>query len=69
MNYIYDQNGKLVEQLQDIEDRSIIFVKRDPGFDLRDREIDIIMRKLDRNQREQKSSVDSKLFKQNPINV
>jgi hypothetical protein len=32
LNYIYCQEGQLIERVDQIQDKSILFVKRDPGF-------------------------------------
>lgn len=43
LNYIYDINGKNVIKLSSIEDNSIIFVKRDPGFRITERDTSFII--------------------------
>lgn len=43
LNYIYDQDGNLVERIQQIKDKSILFVKRDPGFNLSEEEFNLLI--------------------------
>ena len=51
LNYIYDQEGTLIENIEKVQDKSILFVKRDPGFFLTESEFNHVIRALDREQR------------------
>ena len=43
LNYIYDQDGKLIERIQQIKDKSILFIKKDPGFNLNESEFNHVI--------------------------
>ena len=60
LNYIYNTKGKMITSLKHIKNKAIIFVKRGPGFNLTEREINVITRMLERNQRERRKYVDIK---------
>ena len=51
LNYIYDQGGSMIEHVSQIVDRSILFVKRDPGFNISEKEFNHVIRTLEREQR------------------
>ena len=38
LNYLYNQEGGIIEKIEQIADRSIVFVKRDPGFNVSEQE-------------------------------
>ena len=48
LNYIYDQGGKMIERVVDIADKSILFVKRDPGFNISENDYNHVIRTLER---------------------
>lgn len=43
LNYVYDINGKLVRNLGNLEDNAILFVKRDPGFRITERDTSFVI--------------------------
>jgi len=49
INYIYDQDGHLIEDISEVDDRDILFVKRDPGFHLSEKDFNHVIRTLERD--------------------
>ena len=51
LNYIYDQDGNNIESIKQIKDRSLVFLKRDHGFNLSEKDFSVVIRSLEREQR------------------
>ena len=51
LNFIYDQDGNNIESIKQIKDRSLVFLKRDHGFNLSEKDFSHVIRSLEREQR------------------
>ena len=69
LNYIYDQDGNNIESIKQVKDRSLVFLKRNIGFKLTEKDFDNVIRSLEREQRERTrpflSKIDSTTSKLN----
>ena len=43
LNYIYEPNGNIVTGMKEVKNNSFLFLKRDPGFNFTEREINLVM--------------------------